>query len=91
MIAVKKLLLTVLLMAAIGTTALAQAIQWPTYTGRMFSIKYPPSFTTKAGDAPDSAFFTSPDRLVEFYAYSAYFTAEKEEYKIKRDKEVCVS
>ena len=89
MIRLKRILLFVLLIAIVGTVY-AQEAPWPTYTGRMFSIKYPPSFTARAG-TPESAFFQSPDGLVEFYVYSAYFTAESNEYKIIRDKEICVA
>jgi glucose/arabinose dehydrogenase len=48
-----------------------------TFEGAWFTIKYPSDFTVRSSmrslssaDGYDSAFFTSPDKLVEFYAFS---------------------
>ncbi len=44
-------------------------VDWPTWRGSWFDVKYPPGFAARAG-AEDSAFFTSPDGKIEFYVYS---------------------
>jgi hypothetical protein len=47
-----------------------------TFEGAWFSIRYPsdfivrPSMHSTSADGYDSAFFTSPDKLVEFYVFS---------------------
>ncbi|MBN1461029.1 MAG: hypothetical protein JXA57_15990 [Armatimonadetes bacterium] len=59
---------------------------WPTYDGAFFTVEYPPNFIVRPslqvpasppGTEPyESAFFVSPDGLVEFYVFSPQWDAE---------------
>lgn len=57
------------------------------YEGTWFDIQYPSNFTArppepkeKTGTEPDEAFFTSPDKTVEFFVYSPQWGGDPKDY-----------
>lgn len=57
------------------------------YEGSWFDIQYPSSFSArppepkeKTGLEPDEAFFTSPDKTVEFFVYSPLWGGDPKDY-----------
>jgi hypothetical protein len=71
------------------------SISWPKsptglkrYTGNYFAVEYPAEFSARAGQkqgrdgdrAGDEAFFTSPDKSVEFFVYSPLWDGRPENY-----------
>jgi hypothetical protein len=70
---------------------------WTTYDGAFFSVEYPPGFTVRpslrAGlsfperEPYESAFFTSPDGLVEFYVFSPQWDGEPTDILLKPETE----
>jgi hypothetical protein len=81
------LLLAVLFQAASAAGPKKSAGKWRRYLGGMFSVYYPPDFKVRAGMlsgwGPDSAFFTSPDKSVEFYVFSPQWDGEPEDIFLK--------
>lgn len=70
--------------------------KWLTYKGAYFDIQYPANFRARGslrtdGERYDSAFFTSPDKKVEFYVYSPIWNGEPEDIEIDETTESYVS
>ena len=71
---------------------------WKLYRGAWFEIACPPGFTPRpskksatAETGHDSAFFLSPDRLVEFYVFSPQWGGEPEDILLDPATETVVS
>jgi hypothetical protein len=78
-----------------GSHAATQG-KWMTYKGAYFDIRYPASFRVRGsqrtdGERYDSAFFTSPDKTVEFYVYSPIWNGEPRDIEINEATEAYVS
>lgn len=86
--------LTLLLMAvAHGQTRPAQT---RLFQGAWFSVRYPASFHVRpsqrsaTGPGYDSAFFTAPDRSIQFYVFSPQWNGEPRDCQIDARREVPV-
>jgi hypothetical protein len=76
-------------------SASALAGQTKTYKGAWFDIKYPSSFTVKpslksstSDKGYESAFFESPDRLVEFYVFSPQWSGNATDIDVKNSEKI---
>jgi len=57
------------------------------YKGNYFSIEYPEDFKVRTSHSKDEAYFTSPDKSVEYFVYSPLWGGEPEAYlKIKSNE-----
>jgi hypothetical protein len=80
--------LSLALIALMSITVLCA--QTKVFKGAWFDIKYPATFTARpslpvgsAANACESAFFLSPDRLVEFYVFSPQWSGEPSDIALK--------
>ncbi len=71
---------------------------WPKYTGAFFTVDYPPGFSVRPSmrvtdpkDACESAFFTSPDKSVEFYVFGPRWDGDAKDIAVNARSEVKVS
>jgi len=86
-------LATLLMAAAHGQTRLAQT---RLFQGAWFSVRYPvtfrvsPSQRSATGPGYDSAFFTAPDRSVQFYVFSPQWNGEPRDCQLDSRREVLV-
>lgn len=87
----------VLFFAAIALSA-TSAGQTLTFKGAWFDIKYPASFTAKgsmksatAEQGYESAFFESPDHLVEFYIYAPQWSGNPTDISLKKNEKLTSS
>ncbi len=76
---------------------------WATYTGAYFTAKYPPGFKPRGSLRPsvspappgsepyESAFFASPDGLVEFYVFSPQWDGEPTDIILRPETEELVA
>lgn len=69
--------------------------QIKTYKGAWFDIKYPSGFTAKgslksasAAQGYESAVFTSPDKLVQFYVFSPQWNGEATDIALKATEKI---
>jgi hypothetical protein len=76
-----------------STTALLG--QTKTYKGAWFEVKYPSSFTAKGSlksttyqEGYESAFFKSPDQLVEFYVFSPQWSGNPTDISLKKTEKL---
>jgi hypothetical protein len=68
-----------------------------TFQGAWFSIRYPSDFTVRSSmrslssaDGYDSAFFLSPDSLVEFYIFSPQWNGHPSDIEIRSQSEYLI-
>ncbi len=98
----KSLLITyfiLILFSSATTFALAEPEQdWKLFNGEWFSIGYPSDFTVRPSiksrtsiKGCDSAFFISPDGLVEFYVFSPQWNGEPSDISINTEIEEMIS
>lgn len=75
------------------------APKWPIHSGAWFDVQYPPGFAARrvhqtwaaVEDKYDAAFFSAPDKSVEFYVYSPQWNGEPTEMALLPRREVLVS
>jgi hypothetical protein len=88
-----------ILFTSATTFALAEPEQdWRLYKGAWFSIECPSDFTVRPSiksrtsiKGCDSAFFISPDGLVEFYVFSPQWNGEPSDISINTETEDMIS
>jgi len=92
------LLAVVAALDTLDTPKSAFADQWRVHQGAWFSINYPPGFKARPGmksatriPGYDSAFFTAPDKTVEFYVYSPQWSGQPKDIEMNPKSEVYVS
>ena len=71
---------------------------WPECAGAFFSIKYPPGFSVRRSmdgrdpeNAWESAYFTSPDKSVEFYVFAPRWDGDPKDIALDPKREVKAS
>jgi len=71
---------------------------WKPFEGAWFEISYPPGFTPRPSKKSatsergcDSAFFLSPDKLVEFYVFSPQWSGEPDDIRLDPATETVAS
>lgn len=93
----RALILVCVVLASLSMGAQTASPKWSTYKGAWFAIKYPPTFKVRpslkstTGQGYDSAFFKSPDGLVEFYVFSPQWNGKPTDILIKPKTETSVS
>lgn len=75
--------------------AISMPGQTKTFKGAWFDIKYPSAFKVKPSlksatntNGYESAFFESPDRLVEFYVFSPQWRGEATDIELKTSEKI---
>ena len=95
----KRSVLLVLLAAASLCSTASPRSDLKTFRGAWFTARYPRDFKPRAGlpgrttarEGCDSAFFTSPDKAVEFYIYSPQWNGTPTDYLFDPKREVLVA
>lgn len=84
-----------ILFISVTISAIALQGQTKTYSGAWFDIKYPSTFTVKPSlksatnaNGYESAFFQSPDRLVEFYVFSPQWSGKATDIALKTTEKI---
>lgn len=86
------------LIAVIAFSATTLLGQTKTFKGAWFQVKYPSSFTPKSSlksatsqEGCESAFFKSPDKLVEFYIFSPQWSGNPTDISLKSTEKLLSS
>lgn len=80
-----------------GIVAKKDTVQYDSYEGKWFGIKYPkgwsirPSMKNSYSGADDSVFFIAPDSTAEFYVFCPRYTGKPIDIEIDRSKENQIS
>jgi len=71
----RKAIVALVMLVVVAFQQVASAeLKWKTHKAAEFTVKYPANFTARRTEF--GSYFTSPDKLVEFYAYSAWMGLE---------------
>src|SRR5580692_1466715 len=92
------LTISCLLFTCVRMEAAPPAAKTKTFKGAWFAVSCPADFKARLGmksltssEGCDSAFFTSPDKQVEFYVFSPQWNGEPKDYALDPNKEVVVN
>lgn len=85
---IKRIVIVCVLVFYVSISWAKSSTELKRYTGNNFAIEYPAEFSARAGkkhsrddyQAGDEAFFTSPDKYVEFFVYSPLWDGKPDYY-----------